>query len=598
MNQTYDPLNIKGTVDFALITIREDEFEAVLKFFPPTGVVTKERTYSICDFKGQNQHAYRAALLRCFEQGHSSAQSATSDVIHDLDPKWIVLVGIAGAVPEYEFSLGDVVVATRMFDFSLSAALSDGRQEVALRAEPSQKIIQDLISHLPALKQKLGDWNSCETLGMGIPEVEINEQSIVVKDGGYRKKLQDSLEHRFKNSENKDRRPLVAACPIASGNMLVKDSEVINNWMDQARDLKAIEMELPGVFEAARRRVGSKPVLAIRGISDVVGFKRDPKWTSFACTTAASLARSLLETLDPRTMSGRLRNEGLLKTEAKESTAAIRTVEAEDEIPVHFSNHFEVEPVSIAHLLNEIKCHPENVENIKIHWPKELKEIEEYIHECMSRAVETPRHACLAQVNKEDLADWVSNAKRAVDILSEQKRFIEKRFPFFIKSFVDRLHEPLVVKYLRKSIHWFFARSIISSYESAIFLTSFEPFRNEPLLEPWNKIIVHGGLASEKLQALYKENDEVLYARIEKVGNYYTDPDGSGYEYFFGPNRATRDCSGKTHAFYPSLIWYYEWIIPQLEIMLAFEESQIEVDYDKSILPTGVVKRGVEGIEV
>ena len=36
--------------------------------------------------------------------------------------------------------------------------------------------------------------------------------------------------------------------------------------------------------------------LAIRGISDVVGFKRHPDWTAYACETAAAFAKALLLT--------------------------------------------------------------------------------------------------------------------------------------------------------------------------------------------------------------------------------------------------------------------------------------------------------------
>lgn len=94
----------------------------------------------------------------------------------------------------------------------------------------------------------------------------------------------------------------------------MKDSELLQEWLKSARDLKAVEMELPGVYEAARHKDGDIPVLAIRGISDIVGFKRDHAWTEFACKTAASLTRALLNTkpIEPRSKqrSGSiLRNE-------------------------------------------------------------------------------------------------------------------------------------------------------------------------------------------------------------------------------------------------------------------------------------------------
>ena len=54
-------------------------------------------------------------------------------------------------------------------------------------------------------------------------------------------------------------------------------------------------MEISGVFEAARHSTGDLPVIAIRGISDIVGFKRDSRWTDYACNSAAAFCHALLK---------------------------------------------------------------------------------------------------------------------------------------------------------------------------------------------------------------------------------------------------------------------------------------------------------------
>jgi nucleoside phosphorylase len=59
------------------------------------------------------------------------------------------------------------------------------------------------------------------------------------------------------------------------------------------RQVVAVEMESAGIYKATHGRV---PFLAIRGISDVVGFKRDPDWTAYACETAAAFAQAFLRT--------------------------------------------------------------------------------------------------------------------------------------------------------------------------------------------------------------------------------------------------------------------------------------------------------------
>ena len=49
-------------------------------------------------------------------------------IIDDLNPEWLMLVGIAGAIPSEEYTLGDVVVATRLHDFTVRAAIEGNRK--------------------------------------------------------------------------------------------------------------------------------------------------------------------------------------------------------------------------------------------------------------------------------------------------------------------------------------------------------------------------------------------------------------------------------------------------------------------------------------
>jgi len=175
MSRGIQPANLTGSIDFAIITVREDEFRAVLRYFPPSLECRGRRTYDIAEFEAANNQTYRAALVRTAEQGHLAAQAAASDLIADLAPAWIVLVGIGGAVPETEFTLGDVVLATRLHDFSLTAAIADGRIEPDVRGGPAHRAVQDLVVRLPALESRLGDWNSPDRLAMRRPPVAVTE---------------------------------------------------------------------------------------------------------------------------------------------------------------------------------------------------------------------------------------------------------------------------------------------------------------------------------------------------------------------------------------------------------------------------------------
>lgn len=282
-------------VDFAIIAIRDDELEAVLKFFGPCEQRKgARRNYSVASVTTKSGRFFKVAVLRSHEQGHAAAQAAASDVISDLNPKWIILVGIAGAVPESEFSLGDVVVAGRISDFSVTAALSDGSKEYATHSAPAHKAVQDLVSRFVPLKAQIGEWGTKERTGVDRPVVELTSDKFVGPPE-WMEKVKKALQASFGPTGTEIKRPpIVTSAAIGSGNMLQKDPALLKEWLSFSRDLKAVEMELPGVYEAARDIQGDRPVLAIRGISDIVGFKRSPEWTAYACLTAASFAHALI----------------------------------------------------------------------------------------------------------------------------------------------------------------------------------------------------------------------------------------------------------------------------------------------------------------
>jgi len=86
----------------------------------------------------------------------------------------------------------------------------------------------------------------------------------------------------------------VTARAIASSDRLVKDPAIIQQWRTVLKSVVAVEMEAAGAYVPCQRR--NVPVLAIRGISDIIGWQRDEKWTLYACHTAAACTRMLITT--------------------------------------------------------------------------------------------------------------------------------------------------------------------------------------------------------------------------------------------------------------------------------------------------------------
>ena len=104
--------------------------------------------------------------------------------------------------------------------------------------------------------------------------------------------LRTKLQHRYGNGPAK-RVPTYADGPIASSDRLVKDPAVLIPLLQTARKVLAVEMESGGVYRAAQERCS---MLAIRGISEIVGLKRADAWTSYASASAAAFTRAFLRT--------------------------------------------------------------------------------------------------------------------------------------------------------------------------------------------------------------------------------------------------------------------------------------------------------------
>jgi hypothetical protein len=85
--------------------------------------------YSYARVTTARNEELRIAIGGTATQGQGGAQALAASVLRDLNPRWLFVVGIAGAFPTTEFSLGDVLLSQRMHDFSLSAALQGRRSE-------------------------------------------------------------------------------------------------------------------------------------------------------------------------------------------------------------------------------------------------------------------------------------------------------------------------------------------------------------------------------------------------------------------------------------------------------------------------------------
>ena len=289
---------LRGSVDVGIITIREDEFEAVLRRFSSRQHVKGSGSdYEFAEASTTAGGKLRIVIARSAEQGQSAAQALASTMISDLAPKWIFVVGIAGAFPASEYTLGDVLLSQRMHDFAVSAAVEGKPPSFQDMGGPMAVEVEKLVTGLKGRRQQLGLWNEEKNVGLAKPNItlpaDISSNELYGNDE-WKAKVLATLTHHFPSDTNVNPPDFFAAVIIAS-NTLVKDTGLASQWQLNARHASGVEMELGGVCKAARYATPAPNVLAIRALSDIVGYKRSHEWTDYACRSAAAFAAALIE---------------------------------------------------------------------------------------------------------------------------------------------------------------------------------------------------------------------------------------------------------------------------------------------------------------
>jgi nucleoside phosphorylase len=292
--------DLRGRIHAAIMTIREDEYEAMETQLGQVQHIPGKNNYKYAEITPDGGNPISVVLTRVVGQGNSRAQSVASNIINELDPAWLILVGIAGGVPDSEYSLGDVVLATYLHDFSLTAVTDSGVTYQVGGGNMHREVERFLSTQaVGADGRKLSDlagFNSNPDL-TNHPVVypsRIAEAKRYYGSPAFRNSVKETIEARFPNGK-RNGGPVIRQGPLANGNVLVKSTELLKRWQQNARQIVQIEMELAGVYEAARTAGRENyPVLSIRGLSDIVGFKRDPNWTGYACKTAAAFAAAVL----------------------------------------------------------------------------------------------------------------------------------------------------------------------------------------------------------------------------------------------------------------------------------------------------------------
>lgn len=216
------------SVDFGIITVREEELAAVVAELPPHGLLRGRRLYNLSRVETVSGDTYEIAIVRSLEPGTGEAAEVARDLIEELAPRWILVVGIGAGVLDAGVGLGDVVISSRIVDFTAEKVGPDGEHKYAISGGSIAREAAMVVANLPALMLGFEEWNQRS------------------KEG-----------RRF------------TAGVIASSDRIVNDAKTVDEWRGMVRGLRAIEMESAGVYRVASAR--DVPLLAIRGIAEIIG---------------------------------------------------------------------------------------------------------------------------------------------------------------------------------------------------------------------------------------------------------------------------------------------------------------------------------------
>ena len=116
--------------DFLLVTALDEERDAILRHFsmsPCPAMHDDVRYY----YRGRvltQQYEYTLALVPLLGMGQVEAANATSDAIRQWNPRYVVLVGIAGGIASMGVVLGDILVSEQVVNYELQKKRDSGSE--------------------------------------------------------------------------------------------------------------------------------------------------------------------------------------------------------------------------------------------------------------------------------------------------------------------------------------------------------------------------------------------------------------------------------------------------------------------------------------
>ena len=250
------------------------------------------------------RHKVVAACLPDGEYGTNSAADVASNLRRSFaGVKFCLLVGIGGGVPSQrnDIRLGDVVVSKPIgmnpgvMQYDMGKALENGIFEQQGVLQPPPRLVMTALSNLKSdphlsrtpLQGYIEEIAACRR-EYRYPGAEHDRLFVgdFAHDPRYDTCDRCSPSHQRRRQGRPDTHPRIHYGLIASGNRVVKDARLRDQW-SREKNVLCFEMEAAGI-------VNTLPCLVVRGICDYSDSHKNKRFQEYAAATAASYAKLLL----------------------------------------------------------------------------------------------------------------------------------------------------------------------------------------------------------------------------------------------------------------------------------------------------------------
>lgn len=251
----------EAPVDFLIVTALELELDAVIaqlgapvEFYPRDELRPSYCATVPADGGGR----YKVVAMSVFGMGNTDAGLAAADMIRRWKPGAVLMVGIAAGMPRKKgIKLGDVLISEYVFDYEAAKLTPDGPEHRSRQLPADQTLLYRTRAY------KRSDWHG--RVDVPRPGRDGADTGIDVHFG-----------------------------PLASGEKVIANEEVMRDLLSRCPKLIGAEMESSGVARAALQQVNPSRFLAVRSVSDLGDKDKGDDWQPYAAAVAAAFAIGFL----------------------------------------------------------------------------------------------------------------------------------------------------------------------------------------------------------------------------------------------------------------------------------------------------------------